>query len=275
LKIEGIEKADAIYLPNAFMKSDDKKRVDDEMDSVYTQIKKMDVPNNKFLLIRMMSRSQVLKLLRYLNKNQLLAALNLFPKNMLMKLMFQLPQEMMLAMLLRLLPIEDLIKLFPSSILINMLRTRTLDISMMMMVFAKMNDEILRHILTQITGRPLEGVNQGQLLAMLFHMDKGRVVESMKDMPQNHLENFIILALKKNPDMLMNIPKGALGLIIEQFPKPMMIEMCSILDEALLVNFISILPEKLMALAASSIDDNIFESLLASQFGNLVALLAA
>ncbi len=80
--------------------------------------------------------------------------------------------------------------------------------------------------------------------------------------------------IRKDPELMMNLPRGEIVDIVGRLPKPILGGMFNHLPEDMLIQFASVLPDRELTIAVSQIDDNMFASLLANKFQDFLYTIA-
>jgi hypothetical protein len=238
-------------------------------------LNKLQIGQNKFFIMRLLKRGDIMALLGMLDKSRLVAAMNFFPRSKLLQFMNFLPKEMLLKMLLWVIPLKNLLQFFPTDLIFNILRSKRLEVGDMVKGFQNMPKEVLAKLINDITGENTDKMKHSELLGMLGNMKKEQILEGMKKMENKQIFEFVHQEVKKDPQLLMMIPKDDLMKVASMMPKPNLVELFHLLEESTLVTFLSQLPEKFMCLAAAQIDDKTFGNMLMSQYPDLIAQLAS
>lgn len=239
-----------------------------------SMLDKLNISQNKFFIIRLMRRGEIVALLYLLDKNKLVEAMQLFPRSRLIQFIHHLPKENILKMLLWMIPLRVLMQLFPTEVIFNILRSKRLQVGNLVAGFENMPVEALQKLMENITGRNVDKVNPRELLAMFRQLSKEQILEGMKSWPAKHIFEFVFQEVKKDPELLMMIPRGEYMKVVATMTKPHLVEMFRLLPESQLVQCLSQLPDKLLAMAASQLDDKMFGSILINQYPHLIAELA-
>jgi len=235
---------------------------------------KLNLSQNKFFIIRLLKRGDVINILYMLDKEKLVQAMNLFPRTKLIHFLFHLPKEMLLKMLLWVIPLRTFMQFFPTETIFNLLRSQRLDVSSFVRGFENQPPEMLQKLMMLITGQNTDGLKHKELLAMLRQLRKEQIVEGMKGMGQKDIFEFVFAEVKKDPELLMMISRGDLIKVTSLMPKPNLVEMFQLLPEQMLVQYLSQLPEKELCMAAAQVDDKSFGNMLINDFPDLIASLA-
>lgn len=240
-----------------------------------SMLDRLHISQNKFLIIRLMQRGDIITLLQLLGKDKMIEAMHFFPRAKLIQFIHFLPKEMILKMLLWVIPLKNLLQFFPTESIFNILRSKRLEVQDMVRGFENLPREVLLKLMGDITGQNMDKMSHPELMAMFRQLNKGQLLEGMKKMPQNHLLEYIYQQVKQDPELLMMMPRGDLMKVVQMMPKPNLVELFRLLDENMLVTFLAQLPEKFLALAAAQLDDKTFGAFLMSKYPDLIASLAA
>ncbi len=235
---------------------------------------KLNVSNNKYFIIRMMQRGDAVNLLSLLQKDQLVQALNFFPRSKLILFINFLPKDVVLKMLLSVIPLDQLLQLFPTETIFNILRSKRLQVSGLVKGFENMPLDVLQQLMCKITGKNMDHVEMPELLSMFQQLKKHQILDGMKSMPQKQLFQMILGVVKMDPQLMMMIPKGDFMNVISVMPKPNLIQLFQLLPKNTLVQFLAQLPDKFLAMAAAQLDTTTFEQVLMNQYPDLIANLA-
>ncbi len=238
-----------------------------------SMVDKLDIAHNKYFIIRLMKRGDILFLLGFLDKDQLVQAMDLFPRSRLIQFIHSLPKEMILKMLLSMMSLRTLMQFFPTEIIFNILRSKRMEVSDFVRGFENMPLDVLQRLMWEITGQNADKFKHKELLGMFQQLKKDQIIEGMKKMDQKNLFEFIFAAVQKDPELMMMIPRGEMMKAVAMMPKPHLVEMFQLLPENLLIEFLSQLPDKFLALAASQLDDNTFAAVLMNRYPDLIAAL--
>lgn len=235
---------------------------------------KLNISQNKFFIIRLLKRGDIVSLLHLLDKQKLIEAMKFFPRAKLIHFIHHLPKSVILRMLLWMIPLRVLMQCFPTEILFNVLRSKRLDVKGLVAGFENMPIEALQKLMSDITGQNVDKVNQRELLAMFRQLSKEQILEGIKKWSAKQIFEFVFQEVKKDPELLLTIPRGELMKVVSLMPKPNLIEMFRLLPENQLVQYLAQLPDNFLALAAAQLDDTRLSAILINQYPHLIASLA-
>ncbi|MCA9807976.1 MAG: hypothetical protein KC476_08480 [Cyanobacteria bacterium HKST-UBA06] len=237
-------------------------------------LKKIGLSANKFTFLRMMRGSTLRALVPYLNKEQLLLAMRLFPKMLLVRLIGSLPKDMLLKMILHTIPLKKFLALFKAKVLFSIVANKRLNVREMVNGLEHLPREELQRLMTNITGSDTTQLSKPELLGMFRELDKLQLMNGLRKMGQEHFLEFVYQVTKKDPQLLMALPRGELMKVVNSMPKPTLVELFNLLPKSQLEQFVSMLPYKALLVALYQIDNKVMESLLVNQFPDLIAALA-
>ena len=243
---------------------------------LYEIIKALEISQNKYLILRLLSRPDLLEILALLDKEFLVEALNLFSKEQLMKLLTFLPKQVVIKMLLHVMRLEYFIEMMPREELFAILQHKKLTEKELIRGFEwAMDPKYLKQMLGKLTGEDVSKLSPEEVLSSFKNFKKRQILESMKNLPLKALQPLILFLVQEDQDLLMNVSNE---FIMKQFlmlSKPNMIESFRILPEDILLEFLSLLPDQLLAMAANQIDDIAFERYLLSNQTQLLSQLGS
>lgn len=235
----------------------------------------LGVSRTKFLILRLLRRSELLRLLPFLDSEQLTNALHLFPKERLMQFFQLLPKDVMLKLLLQAIPLKRFLQLFQTSLIFNILRSKRLTVHGLVKQLDNWDVGLLRELMQHITGQPADGKSKPDLMRMFYEMDKIQLLNGLKLMGQKPLLELIYHTAKQDPELLMMLPKGALLNVADNFPKPSLLALFEKLEPGILIQFVAQLPDVPLAMALTQLPDDVFIDLMLSQYPDVIASLAA
>jgi hypothetical protein len=250
----------------------------DEPDSLALSdiIRLLDLGKNKLAVLRLLRRTDWIRLLYLLPKELLVAGLNFFSKEKLLALVLFLPREYLIRMMLFLFSVEDLVKKMPTIELMRILRSRKLDNRALLRGFQAMDPRFLKMVLVQIYGDgDYANMKPYELWRLVMHADKRRLMEAFRTLPFKALIPFVTGFVKEDPELLGLLSDEFIFKLFDQTGKAALIESCIVLPEELLIRLLLQLPDKFLVAVAAQIDDTLFADYLVSQQANLLRSLAA
>ncbi|HEY9687164.1 MAG TPA: hypothetical protein V6C52_09335 [Coleofasciculaceae cyanobacterium] len=237
-------------------------------------LEKVDLPQNKFWVLRLMGRADWIRILNMLPKKMLVNALNLFDKDKLMRFILWLPSEYLLKVILRMFSIEQLVLKMPTRELMRILRSPRLSNRELIKGLRRMNPAYLLLLLNRIYGDcQFDKMKDSEIWQWIMRTNKMRLMEAFKTMPFKALVPMVIELLKRDPELLLLLSEDFFFRQLDRMPKGALVEACSVLPEALLINMLMNLPDASMLEAVAQIDDKtLSDYLLFSQTNLLYSL---
>lgn len=234
---------------------------------LYEIIKLLDIGQNKLTILRLLRRSDWIKLLYLLPKELLINGLRLFSKEKLLRLIMSLPKEFLIKMMLFLFTIDELIAKMPTSELMRILRSPKLNNRALVRGLQQMNMEFIYLLLYRIYGDSnYAAMKPCDLWQLFMHTNKSRMMEAFKTLSFKALTPFATRFVKEDPELLMLISDEFIFKIFDRMTKPTLMTACIILPEDLLIKMLTQLPDNFLVQVAAQIDDKAFiEYLIFSQ----------
>ncbi len=237
-------------------------------------LNQLDISENKFFIIRLLQRQDVISILPYLQPSQLINGMNFFQRDDLLLFMNYLPKEQVMQMLLSVIPLRTLMQLFPTEIIFNILRSQRLNVTDMASGFKNMPLQMLQQLMMNITGQNTEQLSQRELCSMFRQLDKVMILNGMKQLGDKHIFEYTFQSVQKDPQLLTMIPQESFMNVMSSFPKANLLDLFQMVDPSILMQFLTQLPDPQLALTAAQIDDNTFSYLMLNKFSNVLASLA-
>ncbi|MBX2859743.1 MAG: hypothetical protein KTR14_00790 [Vampirovibrio sp.] len=241
---------------------------------LYEVVKGLQVSDNKLMILSALKRSDWIQILHLLDKDQLLNGLRFFSKEKLLRLMTLLPKRLLIKMLLHLFPMEYLIAKMPTEELFNILRDGRLTEREMVKGFRKMPMKFLHFILNKITNAQVSHLKQAELLDIFMKLKKRMILNGMRMLPYKALTPFVLFHTQNNPDLLVNMSQKFMFDLFSRITKPTLIDAFQVVDNDIIIKFLSQLPDNLLIQAAAQVDDKVFEQYLLYEQPQLLAYLA-
>lgn len=236
--------------------------------------KMLNISKNKLFVLRLLKRSDLISLLYLMPKNLLVNALRLFSKNKLLRLLMMLPKRLLLKMLLHLMSIEHLISKMPAREIFSILRSNKLTNRVLLQGFRQMDPKFLFAIMTKMLGfHDFSKMKFEEIMKVFMDQKKEIILESMKMLPYKALVPFVTLFAKQDPRLLENVSGEFIFKMFDKMSKPTLLQGCMALPDEVIIKFLGQLPDPLLLVAVSQIDDNTLEQYLLSKQSNLLALL--
>jgi hypothetical protein len=245
-------------------------------DSMAEIIQLLNLPKNKFYVIRLLSYFDLMAILRSFKKHEkgkLVNGLHLFEKDTLLKLMSFLPKKLLVKLLLELFPLEAIIRRLPTRELMNILKAPRLNERALIKILAYLPTHILQRLVGFILEKPMELFGKGELLSVLQNMDKKKMMDGFLRLPPRILQGIVYFLVKQDPELLERMSTGFMFKMFQEVPKGDIVQSFWAMPHEIILDMLSYLPDTALQLVADQINTTPFESyLLASQTGLLASL---
>lgn len=238
-------------------------------------IKMLKIGANKIRIMKMLQRSEWIKLLHLLPKDMLVNALRFFSKEKLLRLIMHLPKPLLIKLLLRVVKLAELVKKMPTVELMRILRSHKLQNRELAKGIMKLEPKFIMLLLQRIYGDyDYPKLKPYDLFRIFMQTNKERITEALKTMPFKVLQQLVGDFVKQDPELLFHLSDRFISKVLEKRTKPELIEGCRVLPPEILIQMLCQLPDPLLMLAAAQLDDKMFEDYLTSQHPDLLLLLA-
>ena len=239
-------------------------------------IKLLDLGRNKLAVLRLLRRSDWIRLLYLLPKELLVDGLRFFSKEKLLALVMFLPREYLVRMMLFLFSIEELVMKMPTTELMRVLRAPKLDNRALVRGLQNMDPRFLKMLLTQIYGDgDYANMKPYELWRLFMNADKSRLMEAFRTLPFKAITPFVTGFVKEDTELLGLLGDEFIFKLFDEMGKSTLMESCILLPEDLLVRMLIQLPDKFLVEVAAQIDDNLFADYLINCQADLLRALAA
>lgn len=240
-------------------------------------VQMINLSANKAKVLNLLTRPDLLKVIAMLPQNLLVNSLRLFSKQKLSNMMLHLPPKYVLPMMIQLFTANDLVKRMPTSQIMRIIKAPQMNNRTLAQGILTMNPQFIQLLLTRIYGgnRDYTKMKPRDIFTLLMETDRERINESLKTLPFKALQPMINKFIKKNPELIFNLSEYFVSKLVNELPKPMLLNACSILPPDMLMVMLEQLPNSMLVIAGSQIDDKTLEDYLVSQQGNLLQELAS
>jgi len=235
---------------------------------------KLNMPQNRFAILMMMPTSTLYQMLELLGKDNLLNGLKFFTKEKLMGLIAHLPKTDLLKMLFKMFTDRtQLIENLPTKELYRFLGSNKIDKRHFMNIFEMLPKETLAQIAGYLTGEKCDKMNQQDLLEKIQPFKKYQLINSIRTLDEKTLRGFITNMAETFPDLYNEFSHVALYNVSAKFAKTDLVDSMRVIDDSKIMDMLSELPDKLLALTVSQIDPEVLAHLLLNKHQDLLASL--
>jgi hypothetical protein len=243
--------------------------------NIQSMVDKLQLDKNQFLILNTMNRGNLTTMLPLLNQDQLVQAMSLFPRDQLLGFIQYLPPQIVMTMLLSTMSLSDMLQNFQTDTFLTILASQRLQISDLATNFDGMQPQVLQNFLQDFTGQSMsDNLKLPEMQAMFRQLEPSQIMNGMKNMQRKDLFMYTYSAIQKDPQLLMGVPQSETMDLLNDMTTPDLNSMFQFVDAGMLQNYISQLPDTMLALAVSQIDTNTLSSILMNQYPDLVMKLA-
>ncbi len=235
---------------------------------------KLNLPENRFAILMLLPRSELFEMLQLLGKDKLLNGLKFFTKEKLMTMIGGIPKKQLLKMLFEMFTDpSQLIENLPTKELMMFLRSDKIEKGHFMKMFELMPQNNLATIAGYLTKKDCGKMPKKELLNEIDGFKKFHIVDSFRKLDEKSLRNFVTNMTESFPKLNNEFSHLALFNVAEKFAKTDLIESMMTIDNSLIMNMLSQLPDKLLALTVSQIDPEVFSDILLNDYKDILAKL--
>lgn len=234
---------------------------------------KLNLPENKFAILKLIPRSELMQFLSFLNKDQLLSGIHLFTKDKILQFVSHLPKEDLLKMLNKLfISPEHILDQMSIKDLNKFLSSKKIQKTDLMKIFQSLSKVDLAQIAEAATGVPQGNKTQAQLLHFInTELSTAQITDGIKGLDYKKMREMVSQMLKLDPSLYKEFSEESLALQTVDFAKSSIIDAMSVLEPTQLIGFMSELPDNFIALAASQIDTTQLAQILVTDYQALLS----
>lgn len=240
---------------------------------LYDIIQKLDIQQNKFLILRLLPRMDLFEILAFLTKEELLNGLSFFDRERLLFLIMHLPKRMLIQMMLQVFSLKYIVRAMPRDEIFAILKSKKVTMHEMMQAFQFMPLKYIQEIMAKILGRDVSKLRPEELRDILQNQDKRKVLDGMRKLSFKALQPFIYNLIEQNPELLMLLSPKFIFKMMDMLPKQGLIDACTVLPEEMILELLDQLPDFFLAQVADQVNPYDFEHYLLYQQQNLLLYL--
>lgn len=238
-------------------------------------IKQLQLGQNKLMILRLLRRSDWIKILHLLPKYMLVNALRLFSKQKLLRMVMHLDKRLRLKLILGIYNIPELIRKMPTTELMRILRSRKLNNLELAKGIMKMEPQFILLMLRRLYGdHDYSRLKPYELFKIFMQTSKARLMEVFKTMPFKALQPMVTDFVKQDPELLLRVSELFVFRLLDKITKPTLIQGCAALPPEVLILMLCQLPDAMLMLAAAQLDDISMENFLISDHSDLLLMLS-
>ena len=233
---------------------------------------KLQLPENKLAILKLIPQTELLQFLFLLNKDQLLSGLKLFTKDKLLQFVSNLSKEELLKMLSKLYISPDhIMEYFSIKELNRFLSSKKIDKSNMLKIFQSLSKTELAQIAESITGVPQGNKSQVQLLKVMGDLEPTQITDGLKGLEYKKMRSIISDMLKLDPSLYTEFSQESLFQQTTDFAKTSLIEGMGVIDSDKLIKCLGQLPDNLLALVTTQVDTTTLAQILVNDYQKLLS----
>jgi len=233
---------------------------------------KLNIPENKLAILKLIPHLELVKFLSLLNKDELLSGLKLFLKDKLLEFVYHIPKEDLLKMLFKMFISKDqILELMPIKELNHFLSSTKIEKSNLIKIFQSLSTTELAQIAESATGIPQGKKSQGELLQVVKGLDINQITDGIKGLEYKKMRGIISEMLKQDESLYTEFTHESLFKETLNFSKPSLIEGMGVIDSDQLIKFLDKLPDSFLALVVSQIDTELLSKILVNDYQKLLS----
>ena len=232
-------------------------------------------PNNKLIIMKLMTSQQLEKLLPMLEKEDLVQGLRYFTTDTLMKLLEKLPKEELVKTVFQLFSERQIIELMPEKQLDKLLTGVDMDKGMVLKNLKSIPEIYLRQMIESITGQEAEGTS-AELINQIAQFGDLDYKNALRNMDVEAKRKLTLLITSSDNKYYNNFDADAYTHIIaREREKEETVKAMSVIRPEYLEKMLTQLPQDLLCIVTTQIDTEKFAHALIYKFPELLAKLIA
>lgn len=241
------------------------------------EILKLNVPESKFAILKLIPRSELIQFLFLLNKDQLLSGIHLFTKDKILQFISNLPKEDLLKMLNKLfISPEHILDQMSIKDLNKFLSSKKIQKTDLIKMFQSLSRVDLAQIAEAATGVPQGNKTQAQLLQFInTELSTTQITDGLKGLEFKKMREMVSQMLKLDPSLYKEFSEEALFLQTVDFSKSSLIEGMGVLEPEKLISFMTELPNDFLALVTTQVDTTQLAQILVNDYQALLSVVMA
>ncbi len=275
-KLKQAEETDNVTNINGNSNVSKANKVDAEI-SLSDIIKALDVanPSNRLAILKLFNHEDMVRLLDLMEKKDLLLGLKFFSRKSLLKFVMHLPKEQIVKMLKYFYSNEEILKFMSIKAVSDFLGSSKIKPTALFKAFEELPVDILAKILEGATWKKVGNKSKNNVLKELYQLPQELVVEGMRSLPHQERFDIVKKLIDKDEELMMEFQKKDLMRPIFNWQKPRIIESMQVLDDKLIIDMVSKLPNNHLAKVLTLLDPEKFVQALINFHSNLLFSLAA
>ncbi len=232
-------------------------------------------PSNRLAILKLFNHEDMVKLLHLMEKNDLLLGLKFFDRKSLLKFVMHLPKEQLVKMLKVFYTNEEILKFMSIKAVSEFLGSSKIKPTALFKAFEELPVDMLAKILEGATWEKVGNKSKNNLLKKLYQLPQELIVEGMRSLPHQERLEIVSKLVDKDESLLMEFQKKDLMRPIFNWQKTRIIESMQVLDDKLIIDMLSKLPQNHLSKVLTLLDPEKFVQALVNFHSNLLLSLAA
>ena len=232
-------------------------------------------PNNKLIIMKLMTSQQLEKLLPMLEQDDLVQGLRYFTTDTLMKLLEKLPKEELVKTVFQLFSERQIIELMPEKQLDKLLTGVDMDKGLVLKNLKSIPEIYLRQMIESITGAEAQG-NSEDLISQISHFGDLDYKNALRNLDVDAKRKLTLLITSSDNKYYNNFDADAYTHIISrEREKEEIVKAMGVIRPEYLQKMLTHLPQDLLCIVTTQIDTEKFAHALIYKFPELLAKLIA
>lgn len=231
--------------------------------------------NNKLIILKSMSSSQLDELVPMLETNDLVAGLRYFNQDKLLELLKEIPKEELIKTVFEMFSETQIILYMPDSEIDKFLTSYEMDKSMLLNNLQRLPQMYLQQIVESITGEEAEG-SASQLTRQIGQLGDNDYKNAILNLQTTQKQELTYKMTTSDDKLYQRFDTNAYThMINRERNKEQMVKAMSVIKPEYLQNMITQLPQDLQAVVTTQIDTEKFADALITKYPELIAQFVA
>ena len=228
-------------------------------------------PNNKLIILRTMTSSQLEKLVPLLEQNDLVQGLRFFSIDALMEMLQKIPKEELLKVVFELFSERQVIALMPEKELDRVLTGMDMDKELLLKNLKAIPETFIAQMLESVTGQKAEG-NQADLIAQIGQLGDLDYKNALRNLDVTQKRKLTLLITSTDNKYYLNFNTDAYTqMISREREKEDTVKAMRLIKPEYLHKMMGNLPQDLLSVVITQIDTEKFAQALITKFPEMIA----
>lgn len=234
-------------------------------------------PNNKIVIMKEMSESQLIQFLPEMDKKDLLQGLNFFSLDKLLDLLEEIPPEQLVKTVFEMFSKEQVVLYMPEEQLDKFLTSTDFDKNKILKHMKSIPNEYLAQVLESVTGEEVdENTNPIDLVNQIGKLNPLEFQDALTNFQPTQKQQLTLSMCKEHEEWFQMFDSSAYTHMIETYKqKPEVVKAMHVIEQEEIVKMIEQLPPDLMQIVISQMDAQDFAEQLIEKNPEIIAKLLA